>query len=337
MKKALLGVLIVAMCLVGFAIYRFDAMDLKPSKTLEIQFASGNDLSGSLYLPDSDGPYKVVVFVHGDGPADRTLDGGYNFIMNRLLEAGYACFSYDKAGVGDSSGNWLKQSMADRAKEVMAAIPAIREKVQVDSIGTLAFSQGGWVTSELALMDAPLDFYIVAGGAIDWMQQHLYFETQYAKASGFTEEETRTYLDYVRKGDQFVAANDYDDYVKHVRSHNYGDPMPKERFSFAYLNHKANATEGARRMKQPFLGVFGDADQNVNVQNSMSVYEKTFKRAGKTNYDLRLFQDATHELIKAKYNEKKDSVAVDSFLYGDGIFAEGFLDYLVDWLDKTLN
>jgi len=311
-------------------------MSLQASEVLDIEFTSEFNLSGSLYLPDTQGPYKVIIFIHGDGPANRTLDGGYNFIMNRLLESGYACFSYDKAGVSKSDGNWLHQSMADRAKEVLRVIPVIQEKIQVEVIGTLGFSQAGWVTSELALMDAPLDFYMVVGGAIDWLDQHVFYESQYAKALGFTEEETKVYLDYIQKSDLLIAANDYDGYANYVQSHDYESPMSKDRFNFVYLNHKANATEGIHRIQIPFLGLFGDSDVNVDAVNSIAVYEKVFKDNGNSNYDLHLIKDATHELLASKYNKSKNFLSLDALLYGDRIYADDALEILVDWLNTRI-
>ncbi len=337
MKKIrLYTVLFVGICLAVFCLYRLDKMEIKASETIEIAFSSQeNTLSGTLYLPDKRGPYTVVVLIHGDGPADRTLQGGYHFIFNHLLHSGYAVYSYDKAGVGKSTGNWLQQSMKDRAEEALQAISAIQKTIQTAAIGTLAFSQGGWVTSELALVEAPLDFSIVTGGAIDWMEQHLYYETQYAKSQGFSKEETQKYLDYIKQSDVFVVADDYDGYATYVKSHHYGQPMSKARFDFAYLNHTANAENGIAKIQAPFLGLFGGADLNVDVQNTMSVYEKIFKDNGKTNYKLHLLKDANHELLDSKYNENKDKIILDAFLYGDEIFADGALDALTSWLDEV--
>ncbi len=333
-KNIFIIIIIIIIFLVIFVIYRLDDMEIKAAEIKEIEFGSG--LSGSLYLPDKKGPYKVIVFIHGDGPTNRTLDGGYNFIINRFLKSGYACFSYDKAGISKSSGNWLSQTMRDRAKEVENAIPEIKEKVQVDSIGTLAFSQGGWVTSELAIMNTPLDFNIVVGGAIDWMEQHIYYETEYAKSLGYTEEKTQIYLDYVRKADSFIVSNDYEGYVNYVKSHDYEAPMTKERFHFVYLNFGSNAKKGIKVMKSPFLGVFGDSDKNVDVLNSIEVYEKIFKDNKKSDYELSVIKNANHELLDSKYNGRKELMTVYSILYGDDIFAKGALDLMVDWLNRTL-
>ncbi len=333
-KKLLLIILLFITLPIFFTLYRLEDMRIRAAEEKEIEFSSG--LSASLYLPDTDAPYKVIIFIHGDGPADRTLDGGYNFIINRFLDAGYACFSYDKAGVSKSKGNWLNQTMKDRAKEIEEAIPIIKETVEVESIGTLAFSQGAWVTSELALMEVPLDFHIVIGGAIDWMEQHMYFEKEYAKSQAFNEKETTAYLDYVKKVDSYIMANDYESYLDYVQAYDYESPMTEERFHFVYLNYASNAKEGIPMIKAPFLGVFGDSDTNVDVFNSMAVYESIFESKGKSDYELHLIKDANHELLSAKYSQK-ESIAFYAFLYGDGIFAEGALDLMIDWLNRTLH
>lgn len=319
-----------------YILVRLDAMELKAAQEIELTFSSENQLSGSLYLPNKSGPYDVVVFVHGDGAANRTLDGGYNFIMNRLLEAGYACFSYDKAGVGKSSGDWLNQTMKDRAIEVMYAVSSIEKQVPVQSLGTLAFSQGGWVTSELAMMDAPIDFYIVVGGAIDWMEQHRYFETKYAETSGFNTVATNRYLSYIDTSDQLIAENDYEGYSAYVKQHDYEQPMSKERFNFAFLNHQANSVRGMSYIKAPFLGVFGDSDINVDVQDSIQTYTNAFEKVNKTNYELHLIKNASHELLNARYNYKKNQLPYHAFFLGDKIYAQGAIELIVKWLDINI-
>lgn len=80
--------------------------------------AGGNRLTGTLVLPQH-APVKpgVVVFVHGDGPANASRDEGYYGIWEAMAQQGYAVLSFDKPGVGGSGGNWLHQTMADRARK----------------------------------------------------------------------------------------------------------------------------------------------------------------------------------------------------------------------------
>jgi len=83
----------------------------------------GNQLAGVMTIPeDSEGPFPVVVFVHGDSALPFDAYGYYRPLWDRLAEAGIASFSWDKAGVGKSTGDWESQSMDDRSEEVIAAI-----------------------------------------------------------------------------------------------------------------------------------------------------------------------------------------------------------------------
>ena len=71
----------------------------------EITFQSGEfTIVGDLRTPSGTGPFPVILFVHGSGPADRTFFGYYLPIMERMLGAGYAVFSWDKPGTGESTG-----------------------------------------------------------------------------------------------------------------------------------------------------------------------------------------------------------------------------------------
>ena len=52
----------------------------------ELTFQSGPfKVVGDLRLPGGSGPFPVVLFVHGSGPADRTGFGYYPPVMERML------------------------------------------------------------------------------------------------------------------------------------------------------------------------------------------------------------------------------------------------------------
>jgi dipeptidyl aminopeptidase/acylaminoacyl peptidase len=71
----------------------------------EIVFESGSfKIVGELRLPEASGPHPLVVFVHGDGPNNRTSGVTYPPIMQRMLHAGYATLAWDKPGTGESTG-----------------------------------------------------------------------------------------------------------------------------------------------------------------------------------------------------------------------------------------
>jgi hypothetical protein len=140
MNKKILVISIVIVLLVVGILYKLDKFEIAYDEKIEISFeSSGKVLSGTLYLPDSPPPYDLVIFIHGDGPQDRTLGGGYNFLINYLLEEGIDCFSFDKTGVGKSEGNWLDQTMKDRSQELADGLKALENRVSIKKKGFLGF------------------------------------------------------------------------------------------------------------------------------------------------------------------------------------------------------
>lgn len=117
----------------------------------ELSFLSqGNRLSGTLLTPQHKTPSAVIVVIHGDGPQDRYSNGGYNPLFNTFLDANIAIFSWDKAGIGDSQGNWLHQSMEARAEEAVAALKLMQLRYPEVQVGFLGFlKQDGLFLSPL--------------------------------------------------------------------------------------------------------------------------------------------------------------------------------------------
>jgi len=73
----------------------------------DVGFSSGDVvLAGWLASPVRDKALAGVVLVGGSGSSDR--DNGTYFppIREHLVDAGIAVLSYDKRGVGSSSGDW---------------------------------------------------------------------------------------------------------------------------------------------------------------------------------------------------------------------------------------
>jgi hypothetical protein len=88
----------------------------------DVTFASGDVvLAGSLAVPDQDVASAGVVMVGGSGPSDRNNDTFFPPIRQHLVDAGIAVLSYDKRGVGSSSGDWRDSTLDDLAADTTAA------------------------------------------------------------------------------------------------------------------------------------------------------------------------------------------------------------------------
>ena len=115
----------------------------------EITFRSGPfGIVGDLWLPEGEGPFPVVVFVHGDGPIERTGFGLYLPVMERMLRAGYATFAWDKPGTGKSTGEIDRSRLqAQRTQILLDAIEVMKAHPDLDPqrIGLWGASQAGYV------------------------------------------------------------------------------------------------------------------------------------------------------------------------------------------------
>ena len=137
----------------------------QPPRIEEITFQSGEfTLVGDLRTPAGRrGPFPVVLFVHGDAPANRTMFGMYLPIMERMLRAGYAVFSWDNPGVGESTGTTNRgQITQQQAQIVMGAIEVMKAHPDVDSgrIGLWGVSMAGWVMPRVLMASDDVAFMI---------------------------------------------------------------------------------------------------------------------------------------------------------------------------------
>jgi dienelactone hydrolase len=181
MKKLLIYAMAVVVAVsLGVAFWAADGLsdfDLSEHSVRDVSFQLGDMvLSGTLVMPRDVSSPPIAVIVHGDGAQDRFSNGGYFPLVNTLVDAGIGIFSWDKAGVGASTGNWLNQTMDDRADEALAALQAISklDDVNLDQIGFLGFSQAGWVLPRVANRSTPA-FTVIVGGAVSWRDQGTYY------------------------------------------------------------------------------------------------------------------------------------------------------------------
>lgn len=82
------------------------SMLINAAEAKKVTFTNGEDsLSGHYLLPDKGKPRAVILFVHGDAPLEYDAYGYYPLIWRRLQSQGFAIFSWDKPGVGNSTGD----------------------------------------------------------------------------------------------------------------------------------------------------------------------------------------------------------------------------------------
>ncbi|WP_308378044.1 CocE/NonD family hydrolase [Streptomyces sp. ISL-98] len=318
---SLVGVLLAATGLGGVAIWQ-NTYDIREERVTLRQ--GKQTLDGVLATPtDGRGPYGLVVFVHGDGPIDATHDSFYRPLWESFAEAGYASLSWNKPGVDGSSGNWLDQSMDDRADETMAAIAWARQRPDIDSrrIGLWGASQAGWVLPKVAARAPDLRFVIAVSPAVNWQQQGRYNLLAQMREDGASAEQTaaalrrrKTTLRLLRRDASFEEYRDTVD-----------DPqgMTADRWRFIKKNYTADATADLRAIQgTPVLLVLAGHDINVDVTDTETTYRKLLPAS---LLRVEQYPDATHSLVKHNLEQSELKLTLTAVFAPRALFASGFL------------
>ena len=134
----------------------------------------------------------------GSGPSDRDNDVFFPPIREHLLAAGIAVSSFDKRGVGGSTGRWQEAAIVEQASDANCCLELLQGHVG-GQVGLFGHSQGGWVVIEAAAHSPEAAFAISSSGpGVTPEQQERYATQLHMKRAGISEEEieeVRRYYD----------------------------------------------------------------------------------------------------------------------------------------------
>lgn len=320
---SLVTALVVAAGLVGVVLWQHSyAMD---EQRVSIRHG-GHTLNGVLATPkDGRKRHGLVVYVHGDGPVDATHDDGYKPMWEANAEAGYASLSWDKPGVAGAPGNWLGQSMDDRADEAAAAIAWARARPDIDGdrIGLWGVSQAGWVLPKVAAK-TPVSFVIAVSPAINWLRQGRYNLLAELRADGASAARTNAAIaksDTTRRLLERHAT--FEEYVKAMGGD--ADGMTADRWGFISRNHTADATQDLRALRGvPVLLALAGHDINVDIADTERVYREVLDADGALT--AKHYPDAAHSLVKRSIEQSDLKITLTALFSPRAPFADGFLD-----------
>ncbi|WP_434341072.1 alpha/beta hydrolase family protein [Motilimonas cestriensis] len=288
-----------------------------------------NKLSGVYLTPLQNQPAKaVLVFVHGDGAQTYDADGYYELIWEPLRAKGYAVLSWDKPGVGDSSGNWLNQTMSDRQQEVMTAVEWVQQTYgfTTSNTGLIGFSQAGWVVPELSNNDYKVGFAVGVGFARNWIDQGRYYTRVKHQLLGSS------------KADTQVAIAQYNDEVRFFKSalrsdYRSNSDMSRQRFLFVIKNINSDASSAYTKINIPTLLLWGKDDLNVDAKTEFAYWQQQPNPFVTTA----LLDDANHGLLDARHFSGQ-SYGIKDLLklvwLGEDAMASTAIPTLLSWLEQ---
>jgi dipeptidyl aminopeptidase/acylaminoacyl peptidase len=128
-------------------------------------------LAATLRFPATGaGPFPAIVLAHGSGLITRTEQRP---LAERFLALGLAVLTYDKRGVGESTGTYVNVGTARSveifgllADDALAGLHAIKDRPDIDPsrIGLGGASQAGWITPLAASRSSAVKFVVILSG-----------------------------------------------------------------------------------------------------------------------------------------------------------------------------
>jgi pimeloyl-ACP methyl ester carboxylesterase len=255
---------------------------------------AGVTLAGTLAVPGTGGP--GVVMVGGSGPTDRNNDTYFPPIRDHLVDAGIAVLSYDKRGVGGSSGDWRDATFDDLAADAGAALDFLRGQpgVRADAVGLFGHSEGGWVVLRAAAGrdDVPWVITNSCPGTTPAVQErHALRHADDATLAAY---------------DRLCAAGrrdaDLAEATRVVGPHalgDYWDETDERLWRFTKRKQDHDPIPDALRLRCPHLAVFGGADDLVPVADSIHLFSAAAchpERHPRAALSVELFPHANHRV-----------------------------------------
>jgi pimeloyl-ACP methyl ester carboxylesterase len=243
-------------------------------------------LAGSLFLPPVEAAATMLMHP-GSGPSDRDNDVYFPPAREHLLEAGVAVCSFDKRGVGGSTGRWHDAGIVEQADDLLACIAALLSDTGVPKpVGLYGHSQGGWVVVEAAGRNPPIAFVVAnSGPGVTPAEQERYSHRTYLATNGVTEGEMHEALEpFDKLVEALQRGATYEDVRRQLEPQQLPSvyrgrklvlfPDDDEVWGFLLRIFDYDPRAALERIRVPVLALFGADDPLVPVAASVTVYRE---------------------------------------------------------------
>lgn len=253
-------------------------------------------LAGTIWLPDGD-PVGGLVMHPGSGASSRSNDGYFAALGRGLIAAGYAVSSYDKRGVGESTGRWEDASIEIQAGDLIAAHDELSAIDQLSDlpVGVFGHSQGGWVAINAASRDRDVDFVILNSGPAVSPAVQERFSAHQALIAGGADEVTleRGLARYDLTTRLARARTPFDDIAPRREELDPYLPADEEAWHFWVSILDFDPRSSLSEIHVPILALFGEDDRIVPVEESLTILRSLVPP---TRLKTRVFPGANHRI-----------------------------------------
>ncbi|HCI56319.1 MAG TPA: alpha/beta fold hydrolase [Bacteroidales bacterium] len=265
-------------------------------------------LSGTLTIPEGNGPFPGVVLITGSGAQNRdeAIMGHKPFLViaDRLTRNGIAVLRYDDRGVGKSQGTNAEATTADLATDAEAAFQFLKSHKDINpsAVGLLGHSEGALIAAIVAASNNDVAFIVsMAGPGVKGEEILFRQQADISRLSGIKEEDIKTSAAINRKlfdiitkeKDDLKAEEKVMNYYSKILSKQKISPQEREKL-MSQLQSSFNASAYPwlrfflttdpsvywKKVKCPVLALNGEKDTQVAADINLPAIEKAVKAGG---------------------------------------------------------
>ena len=291
----------------------------------EIVFTNGSvKLSGSVVLPEGKGPFPAMVFVHGSGATSRDFFGPVSYLFARH---GIAVLSYEKRGVGKSTGHWLDADFADYSSDAIAGVNYLKSRKEIDprKIGLWGGSQAGWIIPQAVEKDPSIAFAVMFSvPGVTPYEQEVQRSRGELMADGASQEQMDKTVAALKSDIDSLRTEDVKQYLRDGVQKLQKEGNQKvlnasgadnPRFLLWYTNLlDYSPVPSLEKMKCPVLVLYGEIDRGVPVDPNKAILDAAFKKGGNSDVTFHVFPKGNHVLMLSETGGMKEFPHLTQFV-----------------------
>lgn len=271
----------------------------------------GNTLTGTLTIPEGEGPFPAMVLVSGSGQQNRDDElmnhRPFWVIADYCARHGIAVLRYDDRGIGGSTGELMNATSLDFSYDAEAAFDFLRNQKSIDTsrVGILGHSEGGIINFMVSARRPEVAFLVsLAGPSVNGMEVLKAQQEALLRAQGLPEEAIAMNSAASNQMYEIIAASqdreEADSLMrKLLKDWGYGEELTEQTIGqlcmpWMYFFLRYDPTEAIVKTTCPALLLNGSKDLQVLASQNLPGYEKLIAEHGKTNLVLREMLGLNH-------------------------------------------
>ena len=283
-------------------------------RVAEVKFVNekeGNTLTGTLTVPEGEGPFPAMVLVSGSGQQNRDEElmnhRPFWVIADYMTRHGIAVLRYDDRGIGGSDGEVMMATSMDFSYDAEAAFDFLRKQKNIDAsnVGILGHSEGGIINFMVSARRPEVAFLVsLAGTAVNGVEVLKAQQAAILRAQGMPEEAIQFNGNASAQMYSVIEASnsraEADSLLRQlVKGWGYNEELTEQTVAqltsaWMYYFLKYDPKDAIVKTQCPALLLNGTKDLQVLVEQNFPAYEKIIEEHGKTNLTLQEYPGLNH-------------------------------------------